>query len=130
MLRAEGGGRIVTVSSDSAYKGRGVTGAHYASSKAALLTLTRRAAAALAASGVTANALVPGTIDGESVRELSDPVAEAAALPTGRLVSPVGLASLVALAALRRRGGRHGVRAAGRRRRLALTPPCTVARSM
>lgn len=96
VLREEGGGRIVTVSSDSAYRGRGVTGAHYASSKAALLTLTRRAAAELAASGVTANALVPGTIDGESVRELSDPVAEAAAIPTGRLVSPEGLASLVA----------------------------------
>jgi 3-oxoacyl-[acyl-carrier protein] reductase len=95
VLRDAGGGRIVTVSSDSAYRGRGVTGAHYASSKAALLTLTRRAAAALAGSAVTANALVPGTIDGDSVRELSDPVAEAAALPTGRLVSPDGLASLV-----------------------------------
>jgi 3-oxoacyl-[acyl-carrier protein] reductase len=95
VLRGEGGGRIVIVSSDSAYKGRGVTGAHYASSKAALLTLTRRAAAELADAGVTANALVPGTIDGESVRELSDPVAEAAAVPTGRLVAPGGLASLV-----------------------------------
>ncbi len=95
VLRSEGGGRIVTISSDSAYKGRGVTGAHYASSKAGLVTLTRRTAAELAPSGVTANALVPGTIDGESVRELSDPVVEAAAMPMGRLVSPGGLASLV-----------------------------------
>ena len=93
---ARGGGRIVNVSSDSAFKGRGVTGAHYASSKAGLLTLTLRAAAALAANGVTVNALAPGTIDGPSVRELSDPVAEAAAVPTGRLVDPAGLASLVA----------------------------------
>lgn len=96
LLAERRGGRIVNVSSDSAYRGRGVTGAHYASSKAGLLTLTRRAAATLAASGVTVNALAPGTIDGDSVRELSDPLAEAAALPTGRLVDPAGVASLVA----------------------------------
>ncbi|MGL6278027.1 MAG: SDR family NAD(P)-dependent oxidoreductase [Gaiella sp.] len=95
LLRAHGGGRIVTVSSDSAFKGRGVTGAHYATSKAGLLTLTRRAAAALAADGVTVNALVPGTIDGATVRELSDPLAEAAAVPTGRLVDPDRLAGLL-----------------------------------
>ena len=45
-MREAGGGRIVNVSSDSALKGRGVAGAHYAASKAALLSLTRRAAAA------------------------------------------------------------------------------------
>lgn len=94
-LVAAGGGRIVNVASDSAFKGRGVTGAHYAASKAGLLTLTRRAAAALAADGVTVNALAPGTIDGETVRELADPHVEAAQLPTGRLVDPARLASLV-----------------------------------
>jgi len=95
-LAAHGGGRIVNISSDAAYKGFGATGAHYAVSKAGLLTLTRRAAAALAAEHVTVNAIAPGTIDGETVRELADPVAEAAAAPTGRLVDPDGIASLVA----------------------------------
>ena len=71
LLRAAGSGRIVNVSSDSAFKGRGVTGAHYATSKAGLLALTRRAAAALASAGVTVNAVAPGTIDGETVRELA-----------------------------------------------------------
>jgi 3-oxoacyl-[acyl-carrier protein] reductase len=87
LLRARGGGRIVNVASDSAFRGRGVTGAHYASSKAALITLTRRAAAALAGSGVTANAVAPGTLDGETVRELAgDRLDELAAeIPLGRL---------------------------------------------
>jgi NAD(P)-dependent dehydrogenase (short-subunit alcohol dehydrogenase family) len=96
MLAAAGGGRIVNIASDAAFKGFGATGAHYAVSKAGLIALTRRAAATLAADGVTVNAIAPGTIDGETVRELADPVAEARAAPTGRLVSEPGLASLVA----------------------------------
>jgi 3-oxoacyl-[acyl-carrier protein] reductase len=87
ILAARGGGRIVCIASDSAFRGVGVTGAHYASSKAALLTLTRRAAAALAGAGVTANAVAPGTLDGETVRELAGDrmPSLAAAVPLGRL---------------------------------------------
>jgi 3-oxoacyl-[acyl-carrier protein] reductase len=87
LLRDRGGGRIVNVASDSAFRGIGITGAHYASSKAGLITLTRRAAASLAASGVTANAVAPGTLDGETVRELAgDRLDELAAdVPLGRL---------------------------------------------
>lgn len=97
LLAARGGGRIVNVSSDSAFKGRGVTGAHYATSKAGLLTLTRRAAAALAGDRVTVNAVAPGTIDGETVRELAgDRLDELAAEATlGRLGRPEEVASLV-----------------------------------
>jgi 3-oxoacyl-[acyl-carrier protein] reductase len=96
-LRDRGAGRIVNIASDSAFRGRGVTGAHYAASKAGLLALTRRAAATLAASGVTVNAVAPGTIDGETVRELAgDPLEElAAAIPTGRLGRPEEVAALV-----------------------------------
>jgi 3-oxoacyl-[acyl-carrier protein] reductase len=98
LLAAGGGGRIVNVSSDSAFKGRGVTGAHYATSKAGLIALTRRAAAALAADGVTVNAVAPGTIEGETVRELADDRLEElrAAAPLGRLGRPEEVASLVA----------------------------------
>ena len=98
MLETRGAGRIVNVSSDSALKGRGVVGAHYAASKAALISLTRRAAARLAPAGVTVNAIVPGTIDGETVRELAgdelDALAAEAAL--GRLAEPREIAALVA----------------------------------
>lgn len=98
LLRERGAGRVVNVSSDSAFKGRGVTGAHYAVSKAGLLALTRRAAAALAAAGVTVNAVAPGTIDGETVRELAgDRIGELAAdAPLGRLAEPREIAALVA----------------------------------
>ena len=98
VLRARGAGRIVTIASDSAFKGRGVTGAHYATSKAGLLALTRRAAAALAADGVTVNAVAPGTIDGETVRELAgDRLDELASdAPIGRLGRPAEIAALVA----------------------------------
>ena len=98
LLAAEKGGRIVNVSSDSAFKGRGVVGAHYAASKAAVISLTRRAAAKLAPAGVTVNAVVPGTIDGETVRELAgdqlDALAGEAALR--RLAEPGEIAALVA----------------------------------
>jgi 3-oxoacyl-[acyl-carrier protein] reductase len=98
LLAAQGGGRVVNVSSDSAFKGRGVVGAHYAASKAALVSLTRRAAAALASSGVTVNAVVPGTIDGEIVRELAGDQLEALASEAalGRLAEPAEIAALVA----------------------------------
>ena len=98
VLRERGGGRIVNVSSDAAFKGRGVIGAHYGTSKAALIALTRRAAAALAASGVTVNAVAPGTIDGETVRELAgDRLVELAAEPAlARLARPEEIAGVVA----------------------------------
>jgi 3-oxoacyl-[acyl-carrier protein] reductase len=59
LLRERGQGRIVNISSDSACKGIGATGAHYAVSKAGLITLTKRSAAALAGDGVTVNAVAP-----------------------------------------------------------------------
>ena len=97
ILRARRAGRIVTIASDSAFKGRGVTGAHYATSKAGLLALTRRAAAALAPDGVTVNAVAPGTIDGETVRELAGSrlYELAADAPLGRLGRPAEIAALV-----------------------------------
>jgi 3-oxoacyl-[acyl-carrier protein] reductase len=97
-LRDRGAGRIVNIASDSAFRGRGVTGAHYATSKAGLLALTRRAAAALAPAGVTVNAIAPGTIDGETVRELAGGRIDelAAEIPAGRLGRPEEIAALVA----------------------------------
>ena len=97
LLSQRRAGRIVNVASDSAFRGIGVTGAHYAASKAALITLTRRAAAALAAVGVTVNAVAPGTLDGETVRELAGDRLDrlAADVPLGRLGSLPEVAAVV-----------------------------------
>ena len=98
VLARQGAGRVVNVSSDAALKGRGVVGAHYAASKAGLIALTRRAAAALAPTGVTVNTVVPGTIVGETVRELAGGEVEALAAEAalGRLAEPAEIAALVA----------------------------------
>jgi 3-oxoacyl-[acyl-carrier protein] reductase len=98
LLAARGSGRVVNIASDAAHKGRGVIGAHYAASKAGLVSLTRRAAARLAPAGVTVNAVVPGTIDGETVRELAgeELAALAAEAALGRLADPAEIAALVA----------------------------------
>jgi NAD(P)-dependent dehydrogenase (short-subunit alcohol dehydrogenase family) len=58
MITRGGGGRIVNVSSSSAYRPQ--AGAAYAASKAALSTLTRVAAGDLAPHGINVNAIAPG----------------------------------------------------------------------
>jgi 3-oxoacyl-[acyl-carrier protein] reductase len=98
LLRERGQGRIVNISSDSAFRGFGATGAHYAVSKAGLITLARRTAAALAEHGITVNAVAPGTLDGETVRELAGEQIESlrADVPLGRLGALDEVAAVVA----------------------------------
>ena len=67
-MRARGGGAIVNCSSESALTGRpGV--AHYSAAKAALLGLTRSAAAELGPFGIRVNAVLPGAIDTPAVHD-------------------------------------------------------------
>lgn len=83
-----GYGRIVNMASLAGQNGGTSTGAHYAASKGAIVTLTKVFAKELAGRGVTVNAVAPGPIDSPMVKAL---VPEdrlpglLAAIPVGRL---------------------------------------------
>ena len=71
-MKARGAGRIIAVGSRSGAE-PGVDAAAYSASKAALHTLVRTAAINCASSGVTCNAVLPGTIDTEANRGWGSP---------------------------------------------------------
>lgn len=71
---AEAGyGRIINLASLAGQNGGTATGAHYASSKGGILTLTKIFARELGAAGVTVNAIAPGPMELPSVRAAVPP---------------------------------------------------------
>jgi 3-oxoacyl-[acyl-carrier protein] reductase len=68
-----GYGRIINMASLAGQNGGTATGAHYAASKGAIVTLTKIFAKELAASGVTVNAIAPGPIESPAVRAAVPP---------------------------------------------------------
>ncbi len=97
-LRDRGEGRIVNLASVAGQASRAVTGVHYATSKAAIVALTRHAATELAPHGVTVNAVAPAAIDGPMVASVAPERIEAMLknIPVGRLGRPDEVAALVA----------------------------------
>jgi 3-oxoacyl-[acyl-carrier protein] reductase len=65
----KGFGRIVNLASLAGQMGGTASGAHYASSKAGIMTLTKIFARQFADAGVTVNAIAPGPVDVPSIRE-------------------------------------------------------------
>lgn len=101
-FKERGYGRIVNLASLAGQNGGTATGAHYAASKGAILTLTKVFARDLAPFGVTCNAIAPGPLDTPMVRSVITPEkmqAALAAIPVGELGDPVFVAELVALLA-------------------------------
>ena len=87
-MRAAGRGRVVVVGSQAALDPPSHYAA-YAASKAALLAVARSAAAELKNSGVTVNAVLPGTIDTEANRKTMG------AANAGKWVQPASIGSLL-----------------------------------
>lgn len=100
-FKERGYGRLINMASLAGQNGGTATGAHYAASKGAILTLTKIFARDLAPFGVTCNAIAPGPMDTPMVRSvLGDNIDKAqAAIPVGKLGDPVFVADLVALLA-------------------------------
>jgi len=95
-------GRIINMASLAAQNGGAATGAHYAASKGGIVTLTKVFARDLAAYGVTANAISPGPLDVELVREILPAEkleAVTKSIPVGCLGDPSFIAEMVALLA-------------------------------
>lgn len=97
-MRERGWGRIVNMASLAGQQGGLVAGAHYASSKAGIVVLTKIFARELAASGVTVNAVAPAAVrtpvmDGMDPGQLEQVTAS---IPVGRLGRADEVAALVA----------------------------------
>ncbi len=93
---AAGSGTIVNLASMAAKQGGGGE-AHYAASKAAVLALTRAAAAEWGHHGIRANAICPGYIPtdmGAHTRSPEQLAAWTARSPLGRLGDPEDVASV------------------------------------
>lgn len=95
-------GRIVNFSSTAGKNVSTVGGAHYTAAKAGVLGFTRHLAKEVAAYGITVNAVCPGLIDTEMVRNTIDDArvqAYAQSFPISRLGHPEEVADLVAFLA-------------------------------
>ncbi|MDP6776326.1 MAG: SDR family NAD(P)-dependent oxidoreductase [Candidatus Latescibacteria bacterium] len=101
-MKAAGWGRIVNFSSTAGKNISTVGGAHYTAAKAGILGLTRHLAKEVAGDGITVNAVCPGLIDTEMVRDTIDDDRVRAyeqGFPIPRLGLPEEVADLVAFLA-------------------------------
>lgn len=95
-------GRIVNLASLAGQNGGAATGAHYAASKGAIITLTKVFARDLAANGVTVNAISPGPLDVELLPEILTPEiidGLKKMIPVGQLGDPSFIGDIVCLLA-------------------------------
>jgi len=101
-MREAGWGRIVNFSSTAGKNISTVGGAHYTSAKAGILGFTRHLAKEEAGHGITVNAVCPGLIDTEMVRNIIDDARARAytdSFPISRMGQPAEVAELVAFLA-------------------------------
>ena len=96
---ARASGRIVCMSSIVAHQGAMNGGIHYATTKAGLLGFARTLARQMAKTGVTVNAIAPGVVDTDLIREHMRPEMRervTQAIPLGRLADAAEIGRAVA----------------------------------
>jgi len=99
LFKANGYGRILNLASLAGQNGGTATGAHYATSKGGIMTMTKVFARDLAAFGVTANAIAPGPLDTPMVHRTipADRMAQFLGnIPVGQLGDPAFIAAMAA----------------------------------
>jgi len=106
LMRAGGGGRIVSIASINGLRGK-FGQANYSAAKAGLIGLTRAVAREVGAFGITANVVAPGMIETAMASELPPQVRQRAIDETvvGHLGAPEDVAATVAF--LAGPGARH-----------------------
>jgi 3-oxoacyl-[acyl-carrier protein] reductase len=98
-FRANGGGRIVNVSSRAGQRGYVADGLPYGTSKAALISLTKSIARSFAVDGVTAVGIAPGWVQTDMANDFIAAHGMQAAVadtPIGKMAAPSEIAELVA----------------------------------
>jgi len=100
-FKDQGYGRIVNLASLAGQNGGTATGAHYAASKGAILTLTKIFARDLAPFNITCNAIAPGPMDTPMVRSVFGENVDSAIanIPVGQLGDPAVVAELITMLA-------------------------------
>jgi 3-oxoacyl-[acyl-carrier protein] reductase len=73
LMKKKRSGKIVNVSSTAGRSTSTFGGAHYTTSKAAVLGLTRHTAREVASYNINVNAVAPGSMDTDMVREIATP---------------------------------------------------------
>ncbi|WP_426955069.1 SDR family NAD(P)-dependent oxidoreductase [Muricoccus radiodurans] len=98
VMRAQGWGRIVMMTSQAAHVPSSITGAYYGTSKAGLMGFARNLAAELGPDGITVNSVAPGRINSDMVAGAAPGMNEAflARIPLGRFGEPQDVAEVVA----------------------------------
>ena len=100
-MKAQGWGRIISISSMAGRSGGISAGSAYVAAKAAIIGITRHLAKKVAADGITVNAVAPGTIESDMLKDFTQADLEAIykTIPMGRLGKPEEIAETIAFLA-------------------------------